>query len=118
MEPRGESRPDPIPGPRYWMTQGMDNQFFTQPIFIGPEFGTVSRPDLARAAREGADAGFAVLIACAFNYDAHSSEFNKPGRVPVLRARINANLQQINEEARASDQRQLTLRSGDSENCA
>ncbi|PKP63704.1 MAG: site-specific DNA-methyltransferase, partial [Alphaproteobacteria bacterium HGW-Alphaproteobacteria-8] len=43
-------------------------------VFIGPEFGTVSRPDLVAAAREAGDAGFDVLIACAFNYDAHSSE--------------------------------------------
>jgi len=61
-------------------------------IFIGPEFGTVSRPDLVAAAREAGDAGFDVLIACAFNYDAHSSEFNKLGRVPVLKARMNADL--------------------------
>ena len=61
-------------------------------IFIGPEFGTVSRPDLVSAAREAGDAGFDVLIACAFNYDAHSSEFNKLGRIPVLKARMNADL--------------------------
>jgi adenine-specific DNA-methyltransferase len=61
-------------------------------IFIGPEFGTVSRPDLVAAAREAGDADFDVLIACAFNYDAHSSEFNKLGRIPVLKARMNADL--------------------------
>jgi adenine-specific DNA-methyltransferase len=61
-------------------------------IFIGPEFGTVSRPDLVSAAREAGDSGFDVLIACAFNYDAHSSEFNKLGRIPVLKARMNADL--------------------------
>ncbi len=61
-------------------------------IFIGPEFGTVSRPDLVAAAREAGDAGFDVLITCAFNYDAHSSEFNKLGRIPVLKARMNADL--------------------------
>ena len=61
-------------------------------IFIGPEFGTVSRPDLVSAVREAADAGFDVLIACAFNYDAHASEFNKLGRVPILKARMNADL--------------------------
>ncbi|MFM8443265.1 MAG: DNA methyltransferase [Methylococcus sp.] len=61
-------------------------------IFIGPEFGTVSRPDLVAAAREAGDAGFDVLIACAFNYDAHSSEFAKLGRIPVLKARMNADL--------------------------
>ena len=51
-------------------------------ILIGPEFGTVSRPDLVKAAREAADADFDVLIACAFNYEAHASEFNKLGRIP------------------------------------
>jgi len=61
-------------------------------IFIGPEFGTVSRPDLVAAAREAGDAGFSLLIACAFNYDAHSAEFDKLGRVPVLKARMNPDL--------------------------
>ena len=61
-------------------------------IFIGPEFGTVSRPDLVDAAREAADAGFDVLIGCAFNYDAHAAEFAKHGRVPILKARMNADL--------------------------
>jgi adenine-specific DNA-methyltransferase len=61
-------------------------------IFIGPEFGTVSRPDLVAAAREAADAGFDVLIACAFSFEAHASEFNRLGRIPVLRARMNADL--------------------------
>jgi adenine-specific DNA-methyltransferase len=61
-------------------------------IFIGPEFGTVSRPDLVKAAREAGDADFDVLITCAFNYDAHSSEFDKLGRIQVLKARMNADL--------------------------
>ena len=61
-------------------------------LFIGPEFGTVSRPDLVAAAREAGDADFDALIACAFNYDAHSSEFKKLGRIPILKARMNADL--------------------------
>jgi len=61
-------------------------------IFIGPEFGTVQRPDLVKAAREAGDAGFDVLIACAFNYEAHASEFSKLGRILVLKARMNADL--------------------------
>jgi adenine-specific DNA-methyltransferase len=61
-------------------------------ILIGPEFGTVSRPDLVSAAREAGDADFDVLITCAFNYDAHSADFNKLGRIPVLKARMNADL--------------------------
>jgi adenine-specific DNA-methyltransferase len=61
-------------------------------IFIGPEFGTVSRPDLVAAAREAGDANFDVLIACGFNFEAHSSDFNKLGKIPVLKARMNADL--------------------------
>lgn len=61
-------------------------------IFIGPEFGTVTRPDLVEAAREAGDGGFDVLIACAFNYDAHATEFSKLGRINVLKARMNADL--------------------------
>jgi len=61
-------------------------------IFIGPEFGTVQRADLVEAAREATDAGFDALIACAFNYEAHATEFNKLGRIPVLKARMNADL--------------------------
>lgn len=61
-------------------------------ILIGPEFGTVSRVDLVEAAREAAEADFDVLITCAFNYDAHSSGLDKLGRLPVLKARMNADL--------------------------
>lgn len=61
-------------------------------IFIGPEFGTISQPDLKAAARECGDAGFDVLIACGFNYEAHATEFNKLGRIQVLKARMNADM--------------------------
>ena len=60
-------------------------------IFIGPEFGTVTRPDLGAAAREAGDAGFDVLIACAFNYDAHA-RIQQARSHPVLKARMNADL--------------------------
>ena len=66
-------------------------------IFVGPEFGTVARPDLVAAAREAGDAAFDVLIACAFNYEAHASEFNRLGRIPVLKARMNADLHMADE---------------------
>ena len=66
-------------------------------IFIGPEFGTVSKPDLTAAVREAGDAGFDLVIACAFNYDAHSSEFEKLGRVRVLKARMNPELHMADE---------------------
>jgi adenine-specific DNA-methyltransferase len=61
-------------------------------IFIGPEFGTVQRADLVAVAREAGDAGFDVLIACAFNYEARATDFAKLGRIPVLKARMNADL--------------------------
>ena len=66
-------------------------------IFVGPEFGTVSRPDLVEAAREAAECQFDVLIACAFNYDAHTTEFESLGRIPVLKARMNADLHMAGE---------------------
>ncbi|MCY4322834.1 MAG: site-specific DNA-methyltransferase [Gammaproteobacteria bacterium] len=61
-------------------------------ILIGPEHGTVSRADLIEAAREAADCRFDVLIACAFSYDAQTTEFNRLGKLPVLKARMNADL--------------------------
>jgi adenine-specific DNA-methyltransferase len=61
-------------------------------IFIGSEFGTVLRADLVEAAREAADAGFDVLVSCAFNYEARTTEFTKLGSIPVLKARMNADL--------------------------
>jgi adenine-specific DNA-methyltransferase len=61
-------------------------------ILIGPEFGTLSRTDLVTAAREASEARFDVLIACAFNYDAHASELTKLGPLPILKARMNPDL--------------------------
>ncbi len=66
-------------------------------IFIGPEFGTVSRQDLVAAAREAGDADFDVLIACAFSYEGHASDLNKLGRINVLKARMNADLHMADE---------------------
>ena len=77
--------------------EGDSSQEKRAAIFIGPEFGTVSRMDLVEATREAAEAGFDVLIACAFNYDARASEFNKMGRVPILKARMNADLHMAGE---------------------
>ena len=42
-------------------------------------------------------AAFDVLIACAFNYDAHTTEFESLGRIPVLKARMNADLHMAGE---------------------
>ena len=61
-------------------------------IYIGPEFGTVSRVDLVEAAREAAEIGFDALVACAFNYEAHTTDLERLGNFPVLKARMNADL--------------------------
>jgi adenine-specific DNA-methyltransferase len=66
-------------------------------IFIGPEFGTVSRADLTAAAREALDAGFDALIACGFNFEAHTSELNKLGPLPILKAKMNPELHMSDE---------------------
>ena len=66
-------------------------------ILIGPEHGTVGRQDLVRAAREAVDARFDVLIACAFNFDAHSSELGSLGSLKILKARINPDMHMSNE---------------------
>ncbi|TFL16709.1 site-specific DNA-methyltransferase [Jannaschia formosa] len=66
-------------------------------IFLGPEYGTVSRTDLVEAATEAADAGCDVLIACAFNFDARAQDFRRLGRVPVLHARMHPDLHMAGE---------------------
>jgi adenine-specific DNA-methyltransferase len=66
-------------------------------ILIGPEYGTVSRPDLIAAAREANEAGFDILIACAFNFDAHSSELDRLGPLRIIKARMNPDLHMAGE---------------------
>ncbi|MDE8345737.1 MAG: site-specific DNA-methyltransferase [Acidocella sp.] len=61
-------------------------------ILIGPEYGTVGRQDIVMAAREAVDARFDVLIACAFNFDAHSTELGSLGSLKILKARINPDM--------------------------
>ena len=83
------------PGGEYICDEGRyerSNRVRRAGIMIGPEFGTVSRPDLAAAAKEALDFGFDALIACAFADDAGASDFSKVGRMPVLKARMNADL--------------------------
>ncbi len=77
---------------RYAKGGGEDGATRRAGVFVGPEFGTVARSDLVDVAREAADAGFDVLIACAFSYDAHATDFDRLGRIPVLKARMNADL--------------------------
>jgi adenine-specific DNA-methyltransferase len=66
-------------------------------ILIGPEYGTVGRQDLVAAAREAVDARFDVLIACAFNFDAHSTELGNLGSLKILKARINPDMHMSDE---------------------
>ncbi len=87
---------------RYTQGDGDDAVQRRAGVFIGPEFGTVSRPDLVEAAREAAEAEFDVLVACAFNYDAHTTEFERLGRVPVLKARMNADLHMADDLKKTS----------------
>ncbi|WP_375461446.1 site-specific DNA-methyltransferase [uncultured Enterovirga sp.] len=61
-------------------------------IFIGPEFGTVSRIDLVAAAREATEARFDLLIACAFAFDAHSADLTRLGPLAILKAKMNPDL--------------------------
>ena len=73
-------------------TVGDDGDTQRAAIFIGPEFGTVTRPDLVEAAREASESGFDMLVACAFQYDAQTTEMTTHGTMTVLQARMNPDL--------------------------
>ena len=75
-------------------------------IFLGPEFGTVTRADLVDAAREAGELRFDEMIALAFNYDAQSAELSRLGAVPILKARINADLHMA-EDLKTTDKANL-----------
>ena len=66
-------------------------------IFVGPEFGTVTRADLVAAAREANDERLDALIACGFNFDAHTTELNQLGPLPILKAKMNQDLHMSDE---------------------
>lgn len=66
-------------------------------IFIGPEFGTLSRVDLTAAAREASESRFDVLIAASFAFDAHASELTRLGPLPILKAKMNPDLHMSEE---------------------
>lgn len=66
-------------------------------IFIGPEYGTITQSDLNDAAREAQQDRFDALIACGFNFDAHTSEQTKLGPLPILKARMNPDLHMSEE---------------------
>ena len=94
---------DPWPGERICAqgryTEGEEGPERRAGILVGPEFGTVARQELVRGAREAAEAGFDVLVACAFNFEPHATEFKKLGALPVLQARMNADLHMADDLA-------------------
>lgn len=61
-------------------------------ILIGPEFGTLTKADIMAAAREAVDCGFSLLVACAFHFDAQSSDVTKLGRLPIMKVMMNTDL--------------------------
>ena len=80
----------PFPGRGYVGTEGRFMEGETErraAIFIGPEFGTLSRVDLTAAAREAAESRFDLLIAVSFAFDAHASELTRLGPLPILKAK-------------------------------
>ena len=66
-------------------------------IFIGPEYGSITQSDLNDAASEAQRDRFDTLIACGFNFDAHTSEQTKLGPLPILKARMNTDLHMSEE---------------------
>ena len=94
LSPRSRPGPATISAPRASIWRARERR---AGILIGPEFGTVARADLIAAAREAGDAGFDVVIGCAFNFDARSAELDRLGRVPILKARMNPDLHMADE---------------------
>ncbi len=84
----------PWPG-RYISAKGgcmFNGKSSTAGIFVGPEFGAVSRVDLTTAAREAIEAGCDVLIACGFNFDVQVSDVDKMGDFHIIKAKMNPDL--------------------------
>ena len=61
-------------------------------IQIGPEDGSLRRADIAAAAREAHEAGYDMLLSCAFAFDTHASDLNKLGPLRILKAKMNPDL--------------------------
>ncbi len=89
--PRGTSNVDRLRAERQQRNTNLDPQL----VWRGKD--AQDWTDLVAAAREAADDGFDVLIARAFNCEAHAAEFEKLGRVPVLKARMNPDLHMAGE---------------------
>ncbi|MCA8835854.1 MAG: site-specific DNA-methyltransferase, partial [Proteobacteria bacterium] len=86
---------DGWPGSKYISAKAqytVDGKTKTAGIFVGPEFASVSRSDLAGAANEAADAQCDVLIACGFNFDVQTSIVKNMGTLHIIKAKINPDL--------------------------
>jgi adenine-specific DNA-methyltransferase len=60
-------------------------------VAIGPEYGTVGKELVREAAKEAADWAD-LLIVCGYAFDARAEEMSAIGRLPVVYARMNADL--------------------------
>lgn len=60
-------------------------------LAIGPEYGTVGKEVVREAAKEAADWAD-LLIVCGYAFDARAEEMSAIGRLPVVYARMNADL--------------------------
>jgi adenine-specific DNA-methyltransferase len=75
-------------------------------IFIGPEYGTVSRSMIVAAAREAADL-FDVLVVCGFAFEAHASADTMTlGGLTMLKVNMNQDLRMGNR-LKSADQGNL-----------
>jgi adenine-specific DNA-methyltransferase len=87
----------PWPGGRFVQLEGHyqeGEQDRRVAVFIGPEYGTVSRGMVRRAAAEALNFAFDTLVVCGFAFEAQVNE-DELGRFPgltVLKARMNADL--------------------------
>lgn len=61
-------------------------------VYVGPEYGTVTRQELVQAAREASDY-FDLLVVLGFAYEPHADpNLVNVGKMPILRARMNHDL--------------------------
>jgi adenine-specific DNA-methyltransferase len=75
-------------------------------IFIGPEYGTVTRQMIVAAVKEAIDV-FDVLIICGFGFEAHATgDTISMGGFPILRVNMNQDLRMA-DRLKASDQGNL-----------
>jgi adenine-specific DNA-methyltransferase len=76
-------------------------------IFIGPEYGTVSRQMIVAAAKEAIDV-YDILIVCGFAFEAHATgdTISTIGSLPILRVNMNQDLRMA-DRLKAADQGNL-----------